>query len=318
MSRPDATTAGSLRARHRLMPLLLLIGTGLVLGVTTTLAKLAAQAGIAPLPFLSTSVFGASVVLLAGAARRRDPPPINRRAIEYYAIAGLLSLAAPNLIYFAAAPHVGAGYVALSLAFPPLYTYAGALLIGLERFVLSRAIGVVLALVAALVLAAYKVSEPDAELGWVAAVLLAPVILTLGNLYRVLRWPPGATPAQLAPGMLSGGCLILVLVSLGVPDRLIEPSPINLRIALLVVAQAATFAGFYYLFFVLLDLAGAVYVSFTGSIGAVSGAAIAILLLREKPPGGLAVATLLTAAGIALASRRNDAGTASAGSPTGT
>ncbi|CAN0342561.1 unnamed protein product, partial [Ectocarpus sp. 4 AP-2014] len=282
----------------------LLVGTGTVLGISTTLAKLAGEAGIAPLPFLSCTVFGSSLLLVGLAVLRRDPPPVNGKTLEYYALAGLLSLAAPNLIYFAAAPRIGAGYVALSLAFPPLYTYAGALLLGLETFVLSRAIGVMLALAAVSVLAAYKISEPAAEIGWIAAVLAAPVFLAIGNLYRVVRWPAGTTPAQLAPGMLVGSLAILALAWLLAPDSLTEPWSISPWIGLLIVAQTMTFAGFYYLFFVLLDLAGPVYVSFTGSIGAVAGAAIAIALLGEPAPGGLLLAAVLTGAGVVLVTRR--------------
>lgn len=308
MSRQPASTGpndgGTVSAFNRLLPIVLLLGTGIVLGISTTLAKMAAEAGIGAATFLTWSVAGATLVMLGVALVRRDPPPVNGRTLEYYAVAGVLSLAAPNLIYFAAVTHVGAGYVALSLAFPPLYTYLGALLLGMERFAFARAAGVVSALGGVAVLATYKFAEPSAPVGWIAAVLVAPAILAVGNLYRVIRWPVGATPAQLVPGMLAASVVILAVVAGFTPSIPLDAALHTPTAVALMVAQAATFAAFYYLFFVLLDLAGPVYVSFTGSVGAVAGTALAVFLLGEAPPGGLGIAVILTAVGITLVTRR--------------
>lgn len=148
-------------------PLLLLLSTGVLLGLSTNLAKLAGEASLSPMAFLIWSVVGAAVVLLLIDTIRGQLPPINRQTLEYFFVSGLVSVALSNLILFAAVPRVGASFVALAIAFPPLFTYLGALLLGLESLQTRRALGVVLALSGAALLAVYKLNEPDANAFWI-------------------------------------------------------------------------------------------------------------------------------------------------------
>lgn len=286
----------------RLVPLLCLLGAGSLIGVSTDLAKAASDAGLAPLPFLTWSVVGAAGVLVAVAARRHRLPTINKQTIEYFTVAALVSLAAPQLILFSAVPRVGASFVALAIAFPPLYTYLGALLLRMERFDCARALGVGLALAASVLLAALKLAEPDAQTVWIVLTLSAPILLAAGNLYRTRRWPTGASPDELAPGMVVAAAVMLVVVGLLPGVSLTVPVTDTASIGL-IVAQALTFSGLYLLFFVLQARGGPVYLSLLGSVGAVVGSAIAITVLGETAPRGLLPAGLLIAIGIALVTR---------------
>lgn len=304
----DSNSQNSPDSRHSrkwLIPLVLLTATGTLLGISTNLAKLASKSGLDPLAFLAWSVIGAAVVLLSVSTVRGRLPTVNARTAEYFVVAGLFSVAMPNLLFFAAVPSIGAGFVALAIAFPPLFTYLGALVLGLESFEVRRAFGVALALGGAVWLAVLKLSDPDVELFWVMAVLLGSVFLAVGNIYRTARWPEGASPDELAPGMLAvSGLLLLVFaaLTLAVPDQLQgfslhvpmdRPGP-----ALLILAQIATFSVQYLLFFVLQKRGGPVYLSLLGSVGAVVGIPIAVLLLGESVPEGLAVGGTLIALGI--------------------
>ncbi len=290
--------------RRQLLSLACLLIAGAMIGVSTNLAKLADAGGLTALAFLAWSVLGATLVLAAAAAWRRELPSINRRTIEYFVIAGLITLVVPYLINFAAIPRVGASFVALSIAFPPLYTYVGALLLKMERFHAIRALGVALALAGAALLAFFKLSEPGAEILWIAATLAVPVILAIGNIYRTKRWPDYAEPLELAPGMLAVSAIFLFAAGLLPGFSLIVPTDRVVPV-LLILAQAATFSVMYVFFFILQKIAGPVYLSLLGSVAAVVGAAIAILLLGEAPPQGLAAAAVLIALGIALVSQRN-------------
>lgn len=289
------------------IPLASLLATGVFLGVSTNLAKLAAGVGLDPLAFLAWSLVGSTAVLAGVGAARHRLPPLNARTTEYFVVSGLVSVAAPNLLFFAAVPRVGAGFVALSIAFPPLFTYLGALLLGMEEFQTRRAAGVAFALGGAGLLATLKLSEPDADAVWVAATLAAPVILAVGNIYRTIRWPEGAAPDELAPGMLAASGLMLLVVGaitgvlLGGVSRfsLVVPTE-NAAPVLLILAQTATFSFMYLLFFVLQKHGGPVYLSLLGSVGAVVGVPIAVLLLGETPPQGLAVGGILIALGVGL------------------
>ena len=302
ISEPDPSSR-----RIWLIPLVLLFATGTLLGISTNLAKLAANAGLDPLAFLTWSVVGAAAVLVNISAIRHRLPPLNARTSEYFAVAGLVSVAVPNLLFFAAVPRIGASFVALAIAFPPLFTYLGALLLGMERFQIRRAVGVAFALGGAALLAVFKLSAPDADPFWIVATLLGPVLLAVGNIYRTARWPEGAAPDELAPGMLAvSGLMLLVFGAFAgiIPGDLGGFSltvPLNRAApALLILAQTATFSLQYLLFFVLQKRGGPVYLSLLGSVGAVVGVPIAIFLLGEAAPQGLAIGGVLIALGIGL------------------
>jgi drug/metabolite transporter (DMT)-like permease len=290
-----------------LILLALLLATGTLLGISTNLAKLAAQAGLDPLAFLTWSVMGAAAILLSISAARHRLPPLNLRTIEYFVVAGLVSVAAPNLLFFAAVPRIGAGFVALAIAFPPLFTYLGALLLGMERFQIRRAIGVALTLGGAVLLAVLKLSDPNIDPFWVMAVLLGSILLAVGNIYRTARWPKGAAPDELAPGMLVVSALLLLgfaAILEVVPNK---PGTFSLAVpldraapTLLILTQIATFSLQYMLFFVLQKRGGAVYLSLLGAVGAVVGIPIAVLLLGEAAPKGIAIGGFLIALGIGL------------------
>lgn len=209
-----------------------------------------------------------------------------------------MTVAASNLIFFAAVPRVGASFVALAIAFPPVLTYLGALALRMERFDTLRAVGVVSALAGAVVLALSGLRAPDAPAGWIALTLLGPVLLAVGNLYRTLRWPPGASAEALAPGMLLAATLMLFAA--GALPCLSMLLPLEGWAIGLTVLQAFVFAGQFLLLFALQRAGGPVLLSLLGSVGAVVAIPVAIGLLGEAPPAGLAFAVPLIATGIGL------------------
>ncbi len=308
MIRPKQSAVRS-SGSGRWVPLLCLLGAGSMLGLSTDFAKLAPGAGLPPLALLAWALAGATLVLaLIGAVRGRLPS-FSARTVEYFLVAGFLGLAAPFLIFFSAVPHVGASFVAVSIALPPLYTYAGTLILRMERFDAWRALGVALTLAGSLLLAVLKLSVPGAPTFWIVATLSAPVLFAAGNIYRTLRWPPGTGSDQLAPGMLGTAALMLLVVGAlpggfgALPDlSLAVPAGEAAAIAL-IAAQAAAFAVQYLLFFVVQQRGGPVYISLLGSVGAVVGSVIAIFLLGEAAPQGLFVGGALIALGVGLVTR---------------
>lgn len=280
-----------------------LLAIGVLLGCTANLAKAAGQAGVAPLALVFWSTLAAGLGTMAVAALLGHRPAGGARALEYYLVAGLLTVVGSNAIVFPAAPQVGAGFVALCFAFPPMLTYALALGFGLERLRWQRALGVLCGLAGAAVLAVAKWQGAPGDLGWILLTLAAPVIVSLGNVYRSLRWPPGASTLELAPGMLLGAALVVLPVAVAAEGRLPAPPldagwPFWLGLALLLGAT-------YSLFFVLQRLAGPVYLSQIGSVGAVIGAGLGMLLFGERLPALIWIAAPLVALGLFLVSRRS-------------
>jgi drug/metabolite transporter (DMT)-like permease len=281
------------------IPLLSLLSCGSLLGLSTNLAKLAGEAHLAPLAFLCWSIIGAAFVLMVVAKLRQNLPPVNARTLEYYAVSALVGVAGPNLIFFSAVPHVGAGFVALIISLPPLLTYMGALAFKIERFQMMRAAGVAAALAGAGILTLRKLSTPDADGFWILLTLVGPVLLAIGNLYRTLRWPKGVSADALAPGMLVAAAIMLLGAGFLPGFSLAVSMDRNLPPALIAV-QAVAFAGVFQLLFILQKAGGPVLLSLLGSVGAIVGVPVAILLQGEAPPEGLLLGATLIAFGVGL------------------
>ncbi|MEM9795598.1 MAG: DMT family transporter [Pseudomonadota bacterium] len=280
--------------------LLSLLGGGALLGLSTNFAKLAGEAGLPALAFLAWSLAGATAILLGAALWRRDLPPLTARTTEYILIAAFVTSAAPNLIFFSAVPHVGASFVALAITLPPLLTWLGALALRMERFDTVRLAGVLAALAGAGVLAVSKLRAPDGSVFWVSLTLVGPVLLAVGNLYRSARWPDGVSGEALAAGMLVAATAMLFLAGMIPGFSLRVPADAGIWPFALIVLQALAFAGQFQLIFVLQRTGGPVLLSLLGAIGAVVGVPVAVLLLGEAPPGGLALGASLVALGVAL------------------
>ncbi|MEN2752502.1 DMT family transporter [Psychrobacter sp. FBL11] len=281
------------------VPLICLLAGGVLIGVSTNLAKYAGELNLAPLAFLFWSITGAAIILFIIALVRDELPPLNKRSFEYYLVAALVSVAGSNLIFFSAVPQVGAGFVALIIALPPLLTYLGAIVLRIERFNALRAVGVVAALLGVGVLAARKFSTPDASVFWILLALCGPVLLAIGNLYRTLRWPNNASPSSLAPGMLIAAAILLGMVSM-LPSFSIAVPLTESKSLWLIAIQALIFAGQFLLLFLLQKTGGPVLLSLLGAIGAIVGVPVAIFLQGEAPPEGLLLGASLIGIGVAL------------------
>ena len=272
-----------------------LLAAGLLLGVTTNLAKLAQASAIPALAFLTWSLAGAAALLVFTAWLRGHSARLSARFLEYSLVAGSLFVAGTNLIFFSAVAHLGVGFIALMLCLPPLLTYAGALLLRMERFCPWRAGGVVLALGGTALLVARQWSAPGAQTGWIALSLLGPLLLSAGNLYRSRRWPPGASPHALAPAMLLAAVVTLLLVA-SLPGRTLWVPTDDVAAILLIALQVGVFAGQFLLLFILQRAGGPVLLSLMGAVAAVFGVPIAMLLLGEP-----ALPALIPGAGLILA-----------------
>ncbi len=276
-----------------------LLGCGILLALSTNLAKVANGFGIEPLPFLTWSLAGATLLLSAVALFRGQRPAINRRSIEYYVLAGFLSVAGANLIFFNAVPRVGVSFVVLTISLPPVLTYIAALLLRMESFCRWRAAGVILALCGTSVLVAGQWTAPGIDRFWIGLTLLGPVLLAAGNIYRTVRWPPGASAESLAPGMLFAATALLVTAALVIPAWSLDVSTSSTQALSLIAIQAVIFAGQFLLLFILQKAGGPVFLSLIGAVSAVIGVPIAMIVLRESLLPALLPSVALIAAGIA-------------------
>ncbi len=287
--------------KRNVLPLLLLVSVGAMLGVTAVIAKAAALAGWPPVALLAWALLGGGLLQLGYSLAAGRRPGTSAAYLRYYLGSGLLQ-ALPNALAFAAAQHVGAGIVALCFAFPLIFTYALALCFRLERLQGQRLAGVLLGLAGGLVIAAGSGGAGFSPSPWMLAALAAPVIIAVGNLYRSLYWPKGATALELSPGMLTtaGGSLLLALLVAGAP---LAPETWSFVPSALLLGQTAIFALLFVLYFVLQKLAGPVYLSQIGSVGALVGLGLATALLAEPLSPRIVAAGGLVACGIFFVNR---------------
>lgn len=279
---------------------LLLVGT--LLALSLSVAKFADAQALPRLTFLMVAMASASGCLLLLALPKRARWRLDRRVIEYAAVAGAL-LALPNALGFLAVRHVGAGFISLSFAFPILVTWLLAVLLRLEPLRRDRLSGVLLGLAGGVVLALSKASGGEGHLGWSLLVLLMPVALALGNIYRTLRWPEGVPAVFLSALVLTGAGLSLLPIALVMePGRIPELFDSSAALGLLGL-EVGVFTVLYLFFFILQKLAGPVYLSQIGTVAATVGTAIAVLALGEPAPPNLAIAAGLVVAGTLIFQR---------------
>ncbi|WP_280142426.1 DMT family transporter [Rhizobium sp. NFR03] len=284
-------------------PLLCLLSTGALLGMTTVIAGLAIRAGWHPVAFLFWSALGGGLLLAIIAFMSGERPKASLALFRYALLSGLLSFALPNMLSFVAIPHVGAGFVALCLAFPPLLTYGLALPLGLDRFSAGAVVGMAFGFGGAVLLAASKPAAGGDGWMWTGVVLLVPFIIATGNIYRTVAWPEQASPRLLAPAMVLTAAMIIGLYATlaHVP---FTPAIWDRSVMVLLMMQMAIIAGTYALYFVLQKLNGPVGLGQIGWIGAATGKLLAVACLGEVIHAILPPAFLLILVGIVLVSRR--------------
>nr|WP_162623907.1 hypothetical protein [Paracoccus saliphilus] len=118
-----------------------LITAGAALAMTILISRLASDAGAPMIWFLTFVLAGGGAVQLVLAATLGQLRGVLLM-LPYAAGAGVL-LAGPMTLGYLAVAHVGAGYIALTFAFPILLTWGLARLLGLERADPRRMLAVV-------------------------------------------------------------------------------------------------------------------------------------------------------------------------------
>jgi len=302
-----APPTGTLPARSPLQAPFLLLVTGTLLTVTIVLSRLAGDANAPMLWFVSVSMGGGGMILLGIAVLSGQATGIWKILLAYSLGAGIFQAVSMATAYLAIA-HVGISYVSLAFAFPLMITYVLALAVGMERLAGQRAAGVTVGLAGGLMIALSKYSGladdqggDDSALGWIIAASAIPFILAGGNLYRTRFWPKDAPPLLLAALMLIFASALTVSAALTF-EGLAAAAALwqNPALLTLTVVNIVAFAFKFVTYFQLQHVAGPVYLSQIGSVGAAVGIPVAVLYFSETLPDGFALAVALIVAGAVL------------------
>lgn len=281
----------------RALPLLAIVGS--LLAISVLLSKIAAGLHAPMLTYLAVAMGGSGLVLTALNPRAGRHESRAGALIGYSLVAGAL-MALGSAFGYLTVHRVGAAFIALALAFPPMLTWLLSLILRMERFDLFRFAGLMTGLAGGILLAVGKGIGAQSDLGAILLACAMPAVLAVGNVFRTRFWPKGASPRQLAGAMLVCGAILtlpfgLALEGTGAIAALLHPPML-----IVLVIAIATFVAQYAAFFKLQQIAGPVYMSQIGSVAAIVGSPVAVIVLGEHLPEGFALAATLIAAGLAL------------------
>ncbi|NNF80297.1 MAG: DMT family transporter [Rhizobiales bacterium] len=283
-----------------------LISAGALWGLTFTLMKIASEGGAHPLGLsFWNAALGAAGLLAINLVRRR-PVPLQLRYLKFYAITSILGTSVPGTAYFYAAAHLPAGVLSISIAAVPMLTFIAAAALGLDRWSLMRASGVVLGIVAVALIVLPDTALPDREAApWMLAALFAAGCYTAENIYLTLRRPAEIDPYTLLIGMFAFAAVMLApvvyLADAYVPLQF-PPGRIEWAILLMTAINAASYGAFIYL----VGVAGPVFASLMGYLVTLSGVAWGILIFAEVHSVWIWAALAIMIVGLALVQPRGD------------
>jgi drug/metabolite transporter (DMT)-like permease len=280
-------------------PLLLLLGTGAMLGLNFPLGKLAIAAGVEPALWAAFISLGAGLAMLIVSSLAGRGATAGAPVLKYAIVSGFLSYVVPNFLTFSAIPKIGSGLAAIMFALSPVMTAALSILFKVRPPSAIGLLGIALGLLGALVIIVFRGENFSVGSGfWLAAALFIPVFLGVGNLYRTMAWPEGARPRRLAAMTNLAAVPPLLLIAFFLTGTL-DFSPL-LAVPGLATLQVAVSTVMFLMFFRLQQLGGPTYLSQIGYVAAAVGVVIGVVWLGEMYPVGVWVGAAIIAAGIAL------------------
>ncbi len=207
----------------------LIIAIGALVGVSFTLTKFVAIAGIAPQLALFWQLLVASLVLFTIGMVTGKHPVLHRRYLAYYLGAGILGISGPALIGYTVLGYVSTGFYSALVTLSPLFTFAITALVEKRMLPTYRLVGILIGLVGISFATHGGFDLSGVAPHWIAIAMVGPLLLAMGNVFRNRAYPPNGDPTALAAGTLGLQLLVIglpVLVSGQVSPGSLGPGPI--------------------------------------------------------------------------------------------
>ncbi len=280
----------------------LLVVSGIMLGLSLPLGRLAIGAGVPPVVWAFVISAGGGSVILAILLARGQRMNLTAGKLCYFLVTAIITYAIPNFLLFSVMPHVGAGYAGIMYTLSPIVTLALSMLSGVSRPGRLGAIGIGVGFAGALMVAATRgqIGEP-AALSWIGLALLLPLSLAAGNIYRTAHWPEGASSIELAAGSNLAAAAIL-LAGIAIFPGLASLSQLG-HVPWHTLAQIAAASTMFVVFFRLQVVGGPVYLSQIGYVAAAIGLLSGMLFLDERYGWLTWLGALVIAAGVVVTTK---------------
>jgi drug/metabolite transporter (DMT)-like permease len=224
--------------------------------------------------------------------------------VGFFTVIGLLGLVIPTMLFYAAASHVAAGVLSITVALVPILTFVASVAFRVEKFDYSRLIGVGLGVLAVILLVAPTGSLPDRrQLPWVAVGFGSAVCYAALNIILSLRKPSGVDSMVVTCGMFVAAAVTLVPVvafsgsfsPLTWPLGAVEYSMVGLGLI--------SFAA-YTLYLHLIAVAGPVFTSQVANLVTLCGVLWGMVLFGERHSAWVWLSLASMMAGVFLVAPR--------------
>lgn len=268
---------------RRWWPVFLIFVLGAIWGLHFSVIKVASESGLAYEAIAATTTLGIAIVLFGIGIARNSLPALNVRAIRFYAICAVLGYVIPFFTELYIARYLAAGVLTLVVSTTPLFTVVIALLSRSEHVSPRRALGIILGAASAgvILLPANALSDPEMS-PWVVTAFVVPITYATYHNYVSRAWPAGSSTWQVACGEALAALVMLLPIYLWSGDFLSFRGPWSGgEWAILLMTCFGVIEV--YLYFEIVRLAGAVFVSQASYVTIISGIFWGMVIFSERP-----------------------------------
>lgn len=280
---------------------------GLMWGAGILLAKVAVDAGVPPLLFAAFEAVGITATALTICWVKNDFPRWTAEATRFYVVTGLTLVVLPYSFIYSALAHITGSLASVVQAMTPVFTVVLAVLLGLERSMLRRWVGVMLSFAGIFVVVQQQSGSGELE-GfslWVLAALVAPLSYAVTNVYAARATVKQSAIAKAAGSNIAAvvgmGIVLLITAVTGAaplaPSALAWPAIVAGLTAISVNVLASL------TFFRLASLGGATKAGLASYVTVLVGVVSGWALLDEPVTALACVAAAVVIGGVVLASR---------------
>ncbi len=286
--------------RSLILPFLALLIAGAGWGLTQPLAKIAVSEGYRQfgLVFWQMTIGALALGTLQAVRRRRVRR--DAAALVVYLQIALVGTVIPNSASYEAIRHLPSGLVSVLLSFVPMFAFPIALAFRIERFVLTRLLGLCLGLAGVLLIVGPEASLPErAMVAFVPIALIAPFFYGLeSNL--IAKWgTAGLDPVDALFGALVLGSAITFPLAQAT-GQFIDPRPPWALPDMALLAASLVHVTAYCLYVWMVGRAGALFAVQVSYLVTGFGVFWAMLILGEIYSGWVWAAICLMLLGVFL------------------
>ena len=256
---------------------------GAIWGLHFSVIKIASESGLAYEAIAATTTMGIAVALIGVGVARRRLPGIGTAAVRFYFICALLGYVIPFFTELYVASHMDAGILVLVVSTTPLFTVLIAVVSRTERVVARRLFGTALGVVsAALVLVPDKALPDSDATPWILAGFAVPLTYAMYHNYVARAWPAGADSWQVAGGEAVAALVLLLPLYLWSGDFVTFRGEWHGG-EWAILAMICFGVIEVYLYFEIVRLAGAVFVSQANYVTIIAGTLWGMMIFDERP-----------------------------------